>query len=221
MIIASSVLILLVAFLEGFSTASHASSSNAASPPVKEIQTFSESPRKGSLDPVMAEIANLGRQISRLQKQIADLNQSSFDSGERSQKIYLKVAELRFSGAGRMVKQAELELEASRLEAEAMALDKKIGESHSKTLQKLRSEMAEKSAAFRLRASQARGQSSTLAIENSEAQMKIDRMYSDAHRESISAAKVRVQIVEFERKILQLEQKMQDLTNQSNLKLSQ
>lgn len=213
---ASGLLIFIVSFSATLLLALNSSASNVASPPVKEIQAFSESPRKGSSDPVMAELANIGRQISKLQKQIVDLNRSSFEGGERSQKIYLQVAELRFSGANRMVKQAELELEASRMEAEAMALDKKIGESQSKSLQKLRSEMAEKSAGFRLRASQARGQAGELAIQNSEAQMKVDRMYSDAHRESIVAAKARVQIVEIERKVMLLEQKMQELANRSN-----
>jgi hypothetical protein len=215
---ASGRLFSLVSFSATFLLAFHSYASNVASPPVKEIKTFSESPRKSSSDPVMAELANIGRQISKLQKQIVDLNQSSFEGGERSQKIYLQVAELRFSGASRMVKQAELELEASRMEAEAMALDKKIGESQSQTLQKLRSEMSQKSAGFRLRASQARGQAGAIAIENSEAQMKVDRMYSEAHRESIGAAKARVQIVEIQHQVMLLEQKMQELTNQSQAK---
>ncbi|MBN8541076.1 MAG: hypothetical protein J0L82_11865 [Deltaproteobacteria bacterium] len=163
----------------------------------------------------MAEITNIGRQISRLQKQIADLNRSSFDSSERSQKIFLQVAELRFSGASRVVKQAELELEATRLEAEALALDKKIRDSQSKSLQNLRSEMAEKAAALRLRSTQARGQSSAIAVANSEAQLKIDRLFGDAHQEGISAAKGRLQVVEIERKIYLLEQKMHDLSNPS------
>lgn len=186
-----------------------------AEAPVKEIQKFSESPRKNSSDPTMAEIANLGRQVSRLQKQISDLNQAAFDAGDRSQKIFLKVAELRFAGVSRTVKQAELELEASSLEGEAMALDRKISESQSKALLKVRSEMAEKSAGLRLKATEARAQAGALAIQNSEAQMKMDRLFSDAHRESIAAAKARVSVAESERKVILLESQMHDLANQS------
>lgn len=189
-----------------------------AETPIKEIQKFSESPRKTSADPTMAEIANLGRQISRLQKQISDLNQAAFDAGDRSQKIFLKVAELRLAGVSRTVKQAELELEASRLEGEAMALDRKISETQTKALLKVRSEMAEKSAGLRLRATEARAKAGALAIENSEAQMKMDRLFSDAHRESIAAAKARVSVTEAERKVILLESQMHDLANQSQTK---
>lgn len=189
-----------------------------AETPVKEIQKFSESPRKNSTDPAMAEIANFGRQISRLQKQISDLNQAAFDAGDRSQKIFLKVAELRLAGVSRTVKQAELELEASRLEGEAMALDRKISETQTKALLKVRSEMAEKSAGLRLRAVEARAQAGALAVENSEAQMKMDRLFSDAHRESIAAAKARVSVAEAERKVILLESQMHDLANQSQSK---
>ncbi|MDZ4082859.1 MAG: hypothetical protein U1E10_07990 [Bdellovibrionales bacterium] len=190
----------------------------AAEPPVKEIQKFSESPRKNTSDPAMVEIANLGRQVSKLQKQIADLNQAAFDAGDRSQKIFLKVAELRFAGVSRTVKQAELELEASRLEGEAMALDKKISETQTKALLKIRAEMAEKSAGLRLRATEARAQAGALSIENSEAQMKMDRLFSDAHRESVAAAKARVSVAENERKVILLESKMHELANQSQAK---
>lgn len=186
-----------------------------ADAPVKEIKTFSESPRNESLNPIMSEIASIGRQIARFQKQNADLNRSIFDAGVRSQKIFMQSAELRFSNASRVLKQAEFEIQASRLEAEALDLDKKMSESRSQAVQNLRAEMAEKSAGLRLKATKTRAQAGALAIENSEAQVKIDRMSNEAHRESVMAANVRVQVVENERKMLQLEQKMQDLAIQS------
>jgi hypothetical protein len=125
---------------------------------------------------------------------------------------------MRFAGVTRTVKQAELELEASRLDGEAMILDKKISETQSRALLKVRSEMAEKTASLRLKSTQVRGQAGALAIEGSEAQIKMDRLVSDAHRENVAAAKARLSAAETERKVVQLEQQMHDLANQSQPK---
>lgn len=179
----------------------------------KEIKKFSESPQQQT-DPAMAKIAEIGRQIARLQKQIVDFNQASFDAGQRAQKLFLKAAELRQSGIGRMVKQAELELEASRMDGEAMDLDRKINQSNTKPLLKVRAEMAQKASALRLKSAELRAQMGALAVESSEAQNKMDKLYSEANRENIAAAKHRVSVTDAEYKIFLLEQQMSDIASQ-------
>ncbi len=80
----------------------------------------------------------------------------------------------------------------------------------------LRSELSERAALLRLKATEARAKSSLLAIEGSETQMKVDQLYAEANRDNVAAAKHRVTAMEADRKIDMLEKQMQDLADQSH-----
>lgn len=159
--------------------------------PASKIRTesFSEAPITKFNDVTMAKISELGRQIWRLQRQILENNEAATRAAENAQKMYFQLSELRISAAKRMMRQAELDLEANRFEKEASEVDKKLNMIDMKTQTQVRREMTERAAELRLKA---------------------ERLAAEAGRENLNASRLRVEAARAEKKIGLLEKEMQE-----------
>lgn len=153
------------------------------------IESFSEAPITKFNDVTMAKISELGRQIWRLQRQILENNEAATRAAENAQKMYFQLSELRISAAKRMMRQAELDLEANRFEKEASEVDKKLNMIDMKTQTQVRREMTERAAELRLKA---------------------ERLAAEAGRENLNASRLRVEAARAEKKIGLLEKEMQE-----------
>lgn len=174
------------------------------------IESFSEAPITKFNDVTMAKISELGRQIWRLQRQILENNEAATRAAENAQKMYFQLSELRISAAKRMMRQAELDLEANRFEKEASEVDKKLNMIDMKTQTQVRREMTERAAELRLKAAEVRSQVQALSIEGADAQLKAERLAAEAGRENLNASRLRVEAARAEKKIGLLEKEMQE-----------
>jgi uncharacterized coiled-coil DUF342 family protein len=127
---------------------------------------------------------------------------------------------MRLQSAKRMMKQAEMDLEANGYDKEASNLEKQANNSLIATRglsmpEQQRRELMEKAAELRLKANEIRNKSMALTLEGAEAQLKMERLSSQASKENLNSSRLRLEFVRAEKKIGEIEQEMREAAEKS------